>query len=529
MSPAHLVGILTCLLAACASDGELPFRHLQEDGLLASWPSGKVTRDDLHQFRAYMALGRSGQDAGVESLALMKILAEGEVALAFRSTDAYRKRWLFTVADLVEKPLREYSLARMEVDADELSRQLAQAKLRPADVRYQVQHIFIRKPVDGSLEARSGSILVARESARDAFKRARAGESFGNLVAEFSESQSRFRNGRINTRLSDLPPELALAIGRLEEGDISPPLETTDGIHVFLCNNRKLIPAQTYSEKRDVLIKGQKRAAFNQMLSADTARMLSVVESEDTVSSQLVGELRIEATTDGIEKQRIAQAITVTDKYLEEKDAIDQSVGADIARHAGIHLLAQNALASRVADRMDRYSPTEQELRALYETSMEKGKRSLLYDVEVLMLRAPKLAHAVSVQERAEALRAALTNRELDFATAASQYSDFDRADDGTLRSVSTEQIAALGIRFSKVLLATPIGDVTDVVEEIPWGSKAREYWIGRVVNVREKPRMSFGEAHNSLMKQALRLQREETQNSVQSELLAEVDWHFRR
>ena len=524
-----MVGILICSLAGCTSNGDLPSPRVQEEEWLASWDSGKVTADDLEQFRAYMALGRRGQDVGVGSLALIRILAASEPAREYGKTNAYRRQWLITVADLIEKPLREYFMTRIEVDEDELSRELSLGGLRPAGVRYHVQHIYIRKPVVGGPEARSKSTLVARESANEVFMRAKDGEPFDLLVEAFSESQSRFRNGRINSLLRDFPPELASVIGNLTTGDVSQPVETADGIHVFLCNSRTDIPAQTRSQKRDAVVAKRKRDSFNRALSEDTARELSRILSDGVAYSQMSGEIAIDQTADEKEEQKIARAIAITDRYLESKEAINALVGADVLQIAGDHILSQHALAAEVTLRMDGYSPSIDELRELHGRQQASGARNktALYDVDVLMLHAEDIDHAQKTQTRAEEVRRALIQGEIDFANAASRYSEYDGASEsGRLSGVSSERVAALGIRFSKVLLKSAIGEITPVVEEIPWGSKAREYWIGRLIDVRDEPRKSFSEVRASLTSHALKLHREKLRKTLESELLAKVAFH---
>ncbi|MEM9709113.1 MAG: peptidylprolyl isomerase [Pseudomonadota bacterium] len=86
---------------------------------------------------------------------------------------------------------------------------------------------------------------VSRERART-FRQIRSAEEFGAAAREFSLANTRFRNGEVDWRLvSTLPPEVGAAIGNLQPGQTSRPVDLENAVAVFFVRDVEFTPATT--------------------------------------------------------------------------------------------------------------------------------------------------------------------------------------------------------------------------------------------------------------------------------------------
>ncbi len=94
---------------------------------------------------------------------------------------------------------------------------------------------------------------AAAESAREALTRARAGEDFVELVRELSESPSKAIDGKIGPiDPADLIAVIGEAATTLEVGDVSDPIETTQGWHLIKVESRQDVVTRSFEEVLDV-------------------------------------------------------------------------------------------------------------------------------------------------------------------------------------------------------------------------------------------------------------------------------------
>ena len=131
----------------------------------------------------------------------------------------------------------------------------------------QVSHLFKRRPPGADLAPLKEETAVLRQ-------RIVAGESFGQLAAEHSDSESRHQGGDLGwLSREQLPAELADVIFALPTGTPSEPLPTAEGVHLF------------------------------QVEKAVDARQLTFDEVQGMIRQQLVGEAgqrAFEALTDAL-------------------------------------------------------------------------------------------------------------------------------------------------------------------------------------------------------------------------------------
>lgn len=107
--------------------------------------------------------------------------------------------------------------------------------------RYQLRIIFLKLPEDAEGQARVRTQIEAlREQAIN-------GADFAALASEHSQSQTRFREGRVGlVPLTRLPAPVAAAVAPLAAGQISPVIETGGGLSIYLCD--RVVEARSLDE-----------------------------------------------------------------------------------------------------------------------------------------------------------------------------------------------------------------------------------------------------------------------------------------
>jgi peptidyl-prolyl cis-trans isomerase SurA len=101
------------------------------------------------------------------------------------------------------------------------------------NAEYNVSHILISVPVTASPEQ-----IEDRETrAREVFGKAKGGDDFAQLAVAYSESSTNIEGGSLGWRRgSQLPSILADLVAKMKPGDISEPIRTPSGFHIFKLN-----------------------------------------------------------------------------------------------------------------------------------------------------------------------------------------------------------------------------------------------------------------------------------------------------
>ncbi len=122
-----------------------------------------------------------------------------------------------------------------ELGEEVVAERLRQLQAVEPATLYSFRHIFLR--LDRAASA--GERQATRARARDLARRAGAGEDFVELVRRHSESADATEGGLVeNNRAADLEETARRTIEALEEGEVSPVVETRTGLHVFRLERR---------------------------------------------------------------------------------------------------------------------------------------------------------------------------------------------------------------------------------------------------------------------------------------------------
>ncbi|HEY8538381.1 MAG TPA: peptidylprolyl isomerase [Steroidobacteraceae bacterium] len=125
-------------------------------------------------------------------------------------------------------------ISRINISPRELEQALARLQNAPdQNSEYNVSHILISVPVAATPEQ-----LQAREArAREVYEKAKAGQDFAQLAVTYSDSSTNIEGGSLGWRKgSQLPSILTDLIPKMKPGEVSEPIRTPSGFHIFRLN-----------------------------------------------------------------------------------------------------------------------------------------------------------------------------------------------------------------------------------------------------------------------------------------------------
>jgi peptidyl-prolyl cis-trans isomerase SurA len=123
---------------------------------------------------------------------------------------------------------------RVNISPRELEQFLARQRNAPdQNAEYNVSHILISVPVSASPE----QIEARAERAREVHQKAVAGADFAQLAVAYSESSTNIEGGSLGWRRGpQLPSIVAEQVAKMKPGEVSEPIRTPSGFHLFRLN-----------------------------------------------------------------------------------------------------------------------------------------------------------------------------------------------------------------------------------------------------------------------------------------------------
>jgi peptidyl-prolyl cis-trans isomerase SurA len=180
-------------------------------------------------------------------------------------------------------------ISRINISPRELEQFMARQQNAPdQNAEYNVSHILISVPVTASPEQ-----VEDRETrAREVYGKARGGEDFAQLAVAYSESSTNIEGGSLGWRRgSQLPSILADLVAKMKPGDISEPIRTPSGFHIFKLN--------------EVRGGGQQQSVIAQVHVRHILLRTSELEDDQTVEAKLA-KIRDRVVNDGEDFAAIA-------------------------------------------------------------------------------------------------------------------------------------------------------------------------------------------------------------------------------
>lgn len=298
-------------------------------------------------------------------------------------------------------------------------------------------HLFRRVPAGGDPAPVMADVRRLRE-------RIVAGEDFGELAAQFSESESRHQKGLLGWLApGKVSPDLERVVFSLQPGVPSQPVKTAEGVHLFLVAAETPAKTLTLSEVRNaigvVLASQRRQAAIDGLIGTapgagsfvPTAEQLhGLFEAGDLGAVALrVGDFQLTVAqlqarllagqAAGVSRAETpAHALVVA---LEQRErayrlavqrGIDRSPEAEavVARSLDREL-AELQLRRRLADRVDR---DPRRLQEYYDANRSRFSTPLRLQVQ--RLRLPLKGNANQAMARLERARADIDAGRLDLA-----------------------------------------------------------------------------------------------------------------
>jgi peptidyl-prolyl cis-trans isomerase SurA len=194
-------------------------------------------------------------------------------------------------------------VARIAVSEREINRWLEQYEsTRGSQIDYDISQILIALPPDPSPE----QVLAAEGRVRDVHARLEAGGDFAELAVAESEGQQALSGGRLGWRRgSQLPQQFAGVIQGLREGEISAPIRSGSGFHIFRLNATRGADdtvIQWQSQTRHILmtpnevldddaVRTRLEAIRERILAGESFADIAMLESDDPGSATRGGDL----------------------------------------------------------------------------------------------------------------------------------------------------------------------------------------------------------------------------------------------
>ncbi|HKE96430.1 MAG TPA: peptidylprolyl isomerase [Povalibacter sp.] len=128
-------------------------------------------------------------------------------------------------------------IARINISPREMEQAMARAKNSPnQNTEYNISHILVSVAVTATPEQ-----IEAREKRmQEVYGKAKAGEDFAQLALTYSDSSTNIEGGSLGWRKgSQLPSIVAEQVAKMKAGDLSEPIRTPSGFHLFRLNETR--------------------------------------------------------------------------------------------------------------------------------------------------------------------------------------------------------------------------------------------------------------------------------------------------
>ena len=194
-------------------------------------------------------------------------------------------------------------IGRINISPRELEQFMARQQNAPdQNSEYNISHILISVPVTASPE----QIEAREQRAREVYDKAKGGEDFAQLAVAYSESSTNIEGGSLGWRRGpQLPSIIADRIQQMKAGDVSEPIRTPSGFHLFRLNElrggqQQAVVAQAHArhillrtnELEDDQTVEQKLANIRErVLKGEDFAAIAAVTSQDPSSAADGGDL----------------------------------------------------------------------------------------------------------------------------------------------------------------------------------------------------------------------------------------------
>jgi peptidyl-prolyl cis-trans isomerase SurA len=219
--------------------------------------------------------------------------------------------------------------SRIYVSPREIEQCMERRKNAPEeDMEYDLAHILVSIPASATPEQAEERAVRAQ----GIYDRARAGEDFAQLAAAYSDAGTALDGGALGwRRANQLPSVAAAVIVGMQPGDVSEPIRTPTGLHIFKLRDRRSAASNALVQQvhvRHILMETtavedddtvrQKLLQFRErILKGEDFSAIASVNSDDAASAASGGDLgwvgpgtfvpAFEKVIDGLQVDEISQ------------------------------------------------------------------------------------------------------------------------------------------------------------------------------------------------------------------------------
>jgi parvulin-like peptidyl-prolyl isomerase len=531
------------LPALCAS----ACRSSPQPELAATYRGGRITADE---YRSWLASSQLEDDPAqrrsrLGQIAMARVLSTDLVARGGDREPAV----VGQLADLEDRVLGqalERQLRReVRVSDAEVEQALRENEAdRHHPRRVQLANLFKRVPAGASPAERQAVRLRIEELRRQIL----AGADFAELARRESDSQTRFRGGRMGVASpGQLPQHLEKVAFQLGQGEVSEVLEHPEGFTLLKCLlifPERTMPVEEARHKLRVhLESAAEERRRKEVLDAALVRSPLVVElPADVIRSaepaRVIARFGERAVTAGdlgrwlggpgrggeidlgddalraflLERARLhAAARRAAELHL---DAAAE-VGAQLA-WGRLRILATEEMARRVRDAFQK--PTDEELRARFESSRQRRVRPARFRASVLRFGWEELATPARYR-KAEAVLTRVRAGGLSFERAARELSTHPSSSrGGDLGWLTSRGLADLGPSVLATIKQLEVGAMGPLVQQDD------ALWAVLLTGREEERPQTFEEARRDLQRELGNERAQSIQKRIEDELLAQLD-----
>lgn len=512
----------------------------------ATYRGGRITEDE---YRSWLESSNLEDDpaqrrARLGQIALARVLSADLVARGGDRDPAAAGQ----LADLEDRVLSQALQRRVQrqvtVSEAEVEEALRQNDADRHQARgLQLANLFKRVP-PGATPAERDAV---RRRTEDLRRQILAGADFAELARRESDSQTRFRGGRMGVaRPGQLPPHLEKVAFQLGEGEISEVLEQPEGFTLLKCLHvfpERTMPVEEARQKlrRHLESKAGDRR-LQEVLEAALARWplvveLTVEEIRSAEPSRVIARLGERAVTTGDlgrwlgRPGRLAEG-EWSDEGLRAvlQERARQHAGARRAAELGLQaspriaaqlawgrlrILATEEMGRRVRDAFQK--PTDEELRARFESSRQRRVRPAHFRVSVLRFGWQDQPLPKRFQ-RAEAVLARVRAGRLGFERAARELSTHGSSSrGGDLGWLTSRGLAGLGPSVLATIKQLEVGAVGPLVQQDD------ALWAVMLTGREEERPQTFEEARLDLQRELGNERAQSIQKRIEDQLLTQL------
>lgn len=491
-----------------------------DEGLFATYRDGTVTTADYERWLVAVKIYDPPADplGQIEQLVVTRVLSEAAVSRGVDQQPEVAFQLQLSEDLTLESALGRHmaeSISIPEAEIDELVAANPGAFTRPHRVR--VYNIFKRFPGGATDEDRA----EIRGRMEEIHGELLAGDDFAEIATAESDSETRYRGGRMGTfARGELPPAVDAIVMSLAEGEISEILESNDGLIIFKCDGIFESEEPGLDEVRskfEANLLRLRRRENHQQFQTKTLRESGLEIDMTRVFDPLTRDDEVVATfgTHVVTRDRLGQMVAArrpsgkrsapmdeplvrqtVELYVVTVLAVDQArqLGLDTEELlAGTRLQQQRTLATeelrhRIEGRLE--EPTRAEIKEYFEAHRSEFRRP--EEVDLMMIGFPFTEKTIqAVHADARTALDVVDSGAMSFAQAIRVYSKTAPVGASPVVTLPPRQLAGFGAAVGKAVRGLTPGQVSRLIREDD------RLWIVKLVDRRPVRLIDFDEAES--------------------------------